>query len=226
MSDKASYYYDSSPIKATTNEVLWVGGDIPCLDVCNKSRLTTVQLAIIDKLCLLTSNTDLTNVVIPECLKTAFNSGDKVLLDFIQILLDNACLQNTQITDITTSLETLNPLVTVDYKCCSDNPCITTGTVTLSVALENIIICMCDLKSYIGILPTGQTSVVGYIQNLQNTINLLTGIVNTYTNDILALQQGLQSTTAKVNNFVVPTVNCIINNLDSQDLNPNNCVEI
>lgn len=225
MSEKSSYWYDSSPVKATTNEVLWVGGDIDCLGICNNSRLTTVQTKMANAICDLITTTNIDDIVIPECFKEAFATSNPVIVDFITLLLQTACTQKGQIETIEGSLETLNPLVSVDYKCCSDNPCVTTGVVKLNVALENIIQCICSLKEYVGVIPDGQTSVVGYITSLQNTVNFLTGIVNNYSNEIIALQNGLQTASAKIV-VLEGKVNCIISNLDDQDLNPNSCTQI
>ena len=223
-SETNSYSYNSSPVLGTTHQIEWQGNDIACIGVCKGMRLTTVQTKMANAICDLLTATSLTDLVIPSCFTTAFDTSNPILVDFLNLLLSTACTQQGQITDLTNSLDTVNPFVTVDYKCCSENDCVTTGTVRLNVALENIIQCICDLKTLVGVLPSNQTSVVGYIQAVQGNLGVLTGVVNSYTNSINAItnaQQGISERVKKTES----RINCIINSLDSTPY-PTGCPQI
>jgi len=224
-SETNSYSYNSSPVLGTTHQIEWQGNDIACIGVCKGMRLTTVQTKMANAICDLLTATSLTDLVIPSCFTTAFDTSDPILVDFLNLLLSTACIQQGQITDLTNSLDTVNPFVTVDYKCCSENDCVTTGTVRLNVALENIIQCICDLKTLVGVLPSNQTSVVGYIQAVQGNLGVLTEVVNSYTNSINAISSSQQGISDRVKTTEL-RINCIIDGLDTQGLNPNGCTQI
>ena len=213
-SETNSYSYNSSPVLGTTHQIEWQGNDIACIGVCKGMRLTTVQTKMANAICDLLTATDLTDLEIPSCFTTAFNTSDPILVDFLNLLLSTACTQQTQITGLTNSLDNVNPFVTVDYKCCGENPCITTGTVRLNVALENIIQCICDLKALVGTLPENQTSVVGYIQAIQGNLNVLTGVVNSYTTSITNITDGQIALGIRLTN-VENRVQCISDELSS-----------
>lgn len=174
---------DRCPNPTTTNCIEWVGDDIPCLDICKGDSLTVLQNAIAEKLCELVALTDASNIVIPECLRIAWGTQDKEILTFLQFILDNACSLQSQIDSINGTIANFNPLVTVDYKCCSDNPCVTTGTVTLSVALQNIINCLCTQKEEIEALSqtviTNSNLVLSLQQQVQAQQNLTNSLITT-----------------------------------------------
>lgn len=213
------------PTTVTTDCVEYVGESIPCLDICKGDFLTDVEFNIATKVCELASLTDTSNIQLPDCFVAAWGTKDKTILEFLSFLLDQACLQKDSIESIETQLVKLDPLVTVDYKCCSDNPCVTIGEVKLSVALQNIISCICSLKEVVGTLPAGKTSVVGYIQDLEARVELQTAIINHITEQYESIVTSLTTISSKLNTHK-DTINCIISDLDDNGLNTNSCTEI
>ena len=145
----------------TTNCVSYQGESIPCLNICRGDSVTYVENAIAVALCKLITETDMSNVVLPPCLIEAWNTRDKTILEFIKFLLEESCTLQGQIDALNTELATFQPMVTVDYKCCSDSPCVTVGTVTVTEALQNIINCLCNVIQVLGVkecpLPQGES---------------------------------------------------------------------
>ena len=72
--------------------VVWQGGDVLCLGICNGDKLSDAEKAIADKVCEIASDLDLSQVdiscVLDKC-KTV--SNDKSVSALIQILFDNQC---------------------------------------------------------------------------------------------------------------------------------------
>lgn len=149
------------PDVTTTNCLEWVGGDFPCLDICNHTNVTDVEFKALTALCKLIGDTDTSTIILPSCLIEAFGTRDKTILEFITFLLEESCTLQAQIDTLNTTLDTFQPMVTVDYKCCSDSPCVTIGTVTVTEALQNIINCLCNVIQVLGVkecpLPTGES---------------------------------------------------------------------
>lgn len=169
MSEKSSYWYNSSAIKATSNEILYVGKTVACLDSCDKSRLTTVQEKILDKICELVGITDVTSIHIPTCLVEAWGTSDETILNFLQFLLDQHCSLKSTVDELPT---TNNPFVTISYCCCSDvDGCNTQITLTLSEHIQKIINCLCDLKTEV-------TTLQESFNTLNNQINGAGGLVS------------------------------------------------
>lgn len=157
--------------------------DIPCLSICEGDSLTAVQEVIITKLCELVGETDMSTVVLPDCFIAAFGSEDKTILNFISFLLETACNQQGEIDALPT---TNNPVVSLQYSCCADNPCITNTTVTLSEHIQNVLTCLCTLKdtvdtleSTVDDLNTQVDSLSTQLNSLNTTVNkIITGITN------------------------------------------------
>lgn len=169
MSDKSSYWYNSSAIKATSNEILYVGKTVDCLDFCDKSRLTTVQEKILDKICELVGITDVTSIHIPTCLVEAWGTSDETILNFLQFLLDQHCSLKSTVDELPT---TNNPFVTISYCCCNDGDgCNTQVTLTLSEHIQKIVNCLCDLKTEV-------TTLQESFNTLNNQINGAGGLVS------------------------------------------------
>ncbi len=141
-----SFNYNFTPIMHTTDSIQWVGDAVECLDVCSGARLTELEAAILEKLCSLVNTVDLDSVVIPTCLTTAWGTKDKDLLTFINFLLDQNCVQQTQIDTNTSNIVSIDPVFTIEYTCCDDS-CIPGTTLKLSQHLEKILLCLCDVKS-------------------------------------------------------------------------------
>jgi hypothetical protein len=208
--------------KISSDCVIWGYPPIPCLGICTNDSLTEMQYKFAENLCKVIGLTDLSSVTIPDCLVQAWGTQDKTILNLINILLENTCDNTNSINTINSTIQNLDPLVTVDYKCCSTNPCVTTGTVRLSVALENIISCICTQNSVIQQL---QSDIASY----QTQINSLNSL---YTN----LQSSLVSLTNSFNSFallvagssnpastggLVGRINCIITTLNNNSISTN-----
>lgn len=145
----------------TTDCVRYNGESVPILGICKGDNLTSVENSILVALAKLVTETDLSNIILPDCLITAFGTRDKTILEFIKFLLEESCTLQAQIDTLNSDLATFQPMVTVDYKCCSDSPCVTIGTVTVTEALQNIINCLCNVIQVLGVkecpLPQGES---------------------------------------------------------------------
>jgi hypothetical protein len=153
MSESSSYWYDSSPVLGTAAQIVWGGADVYCgetLVACKGTRLATMQVAILDRICELEGVTDMTSISIPCVLYQAWGTQDPTILNYIQYLLDNACDQKAVVDTLPT---TNDPSVSIEYCCCSNiDGCGTTVTVSLSTHIQNIITCLCNLKEEVGVL--------------------------------------------------------------------------
>ena len=217
----------------TSDCVIWRGVAVECLDLCPGDSITKVQQAILDQLCILTGLTDLSTLTIPQCLIAAYGSKDKNLLNSIQILLTAVCQNTADIDALETNLDSLNPLVSVDFKCCSTNPCVTNGTVRLNVALENILSCLCtqndviaSLQSQMASYQTQINSLTSQYQNLANAIFGVAGVggIQRQLNDFATVVTGSTSSTST--GGLVGRVDCIKNGVaaaSSFPINVNAC---
>jgi len=149
------------PDATTTSCVEWSGGDFPCLQVCTGDSLTDLQTSVLTKLCEVLGGVDMTSVILPDCLKAAWNTEDPTILNFIQFLLDEHCQLQVAVNQLPT---TNNPIFSLDYKCCANNPCITETVVSVSQHLQNILTCLCTQSARIDELET-------QVSNLQDTAN-------------------------------------------------------
>lgn len=204
--ETSSYSYNRCPEVVSTNCVTYQGADIPCLGICKGSNLSVVEMAIANRLCELSDLTDATIITVPACIIAAWNAGqeDKTILNLLQFALDQICVLQAEITVLQTPVE---PKVTLDYACCSTNSCVTTGKVTLSVALQNIINCICGLKSEVSILEST-------VQSLQSEVIILNAQINDPTNGIGALQNQLTTQQLTINNLQKDII-CILSVVDT-----------
>jgi len=199
--ETANYLYTRCPEVVSTNCITYQGADIPCLGICKGSNLSVVEMAIANRLCELSDLTNATTITVPACIIAAWNAGqeDKTILNLLQFALDELCVLQAEITVLQTPVE---PKVTLDYACCSTNSCVTTGKVTLSVALQNIINCICEVKSEVSTLKST-------VKSLQREVIVLNAQINDPTNGIGALQN--QLTTQQISIATLQsTVACII----------------
>jgi hypothetical protein len=78
--------------EALSNEcVVWQGGDVPSLGICNGDELSISEKIIADKVSWLLHNLDLSSVDISCLLDVCSNCEDKSLVSIIQLLYDNQC---------------------------------------------------------------------------------------------------------------------------------------
>jgi hypothetical protein len=190
----SSNQFNRAPIIGSTSQITWSGADIDCLGICSGDRLTTLQNAIATKLCELSESADVSEIIVPDCLKAAWGTQDETILNFIVFILDQLCSQASTIEDLNTAIENSNPIVTIDLGCCSDNPCVKTGTIKLSEALDSIITCLCDTKTelatlqeYVGNVDT-ITNLSQFVNTLNSTVNSIQSTVNTLQSDITCIK--------------------------------------
>jgi hypothetical protein len=202
----ASYLTDVCPISGPNTCISWQSGDVPCLNICNGMPISSAELIFANNICALLNTTDLSNITIPTCLQTVWNIGqeDKTIFTLVNFLLEQECVLQAQITALQTPTE---PNVTVDFKCCSQNPCVTNGTVSLTTAFENIITCLCQLFTNISTLQD-------QINVLQNNLASLTDATTNTSNagslaSQLILQQTSLSTLTSLFNTLEDRVNCL-----------------
>lgn len=186
--------FTSSPILGSTDSIVWNYAAIPCLEICTGERLTSVQYKIALKICELITLTDVSNIEI-DCinLKTAFGTRDKTILEFIDFILEQLCAQLAINASIEDQLENIDPNVTINLSCCSDNPCVSTGTIKLSVVLQSLANCICEQKGRIDTLEdtiedlqdevdsavATANSALATLTTINNSINTLTSLVTT-----------------------------------------------
>lgn len=204
--ETANYLFTRCPEVVSTNCIEYRGADIPCLGICKGSNLSVVEMAIANRLCELSDLTDATIITVPACIIAAWNAGqeDKTILNLLQFALDQICVLQAEITVLQTPVE---PKVTLDYACCSTNSCVTTGKVTLSVALQNIINCICEVKSEVSTLKST-------VQSLQSEVIILNAQINDPTNGIGALQNQLTTQQLTINNLQKDII-CILSVVDT-----------
>lgn len=139
-----------TPFKHTTSEILWAGGDVECLGICNGIPLTQLETEIVNKVCELQTLTDASNIILPECLVIAWQTRDKTVLEFIKFLLDSYCSQQNINTDLETQINNVNPVFTLSYCCCNDEDgCDTQVELTLTSHLQKILNCICEQSNRI-----------------------------------------------------------------------------
>lgn len=201
---RSSNSYSGCPDTTTSDCVKWQGGDIECLGICNGDMLTDVENTFAENICALLSTTDMSSVEIPECLRVAWGTKDPTILNLINFLLQEHCNLNTKVDGIDTELQTFDPLITVDYKCCSDNPCVTTGTVKLSIALQNIINCLCTQKQLID-----EQSAT--ISDLNDKVESLSTQVENFGDQLSTLTTGMAALSGLLTGTYRNKINCIIN---------------
>ena len=176
--DTSSGGVNYTPFKHTSDEIKWVGEPVPCLNVCRGASITTLEKAILDKLCTLVGEVDMSNVTIPSCFVDAWLNKDKTILLLFEFLLTTACQQAQTIATLPT---TNDPVITLDYKCCADNPCFNSVEVKISEHLQQILDCICALNTRVVDLEV-------YVQTLANLqlFNALNSQINCLKGAILA----------------------------------------
>ena len=199
--ETANYLYTRCPEVVSTNCITYQGESIDCLGVCKGMTLTKLEDIVVNKICNLATLTDATTITVPACIIAAWNAGqeDKTILNLLQFALDQICVLQAEITVLQTPVE---PKVTLDYACCSTNSCVTTGKVTLSVALQNIINCICGLNTKI---ESFQTSIGDANIKAGNAIDIAQDALDTITaqqNAITALSTQINLQKLKINEII------------------------
>mgnify|MGYP003553606097 CR=1 FL=1 len=214
--ETANYLYTRCPEVVSTNCITYQGESIDCLGVCKGMTLTKLEDIVVNKICDLATLTNMSVIDFThKCpwIATAWNNAhpgnhpnvDNTILNILNFILDELCVLQAEITVLQTPVE---PEVTLDYDCCSTNSCVTTGKVPLSVALQNIITCICGLKSEVSILEST-------VQSLQREVIVLNAQINDPTNGIGALKNQLATQQIDISTLQ-STVACIISAFSSQ----------
>ena len=214
--ETANYLYTRCPEVVSTNCITYQGESIDCLGICKGMTLTKLEDIVVNKICDLATLTNMSVINFThKCpwIATAWNNAhpeinpnvDNTILNILNFILDELCVLQAEITVLQTPVE---PKVTLDYACCSTNSCVTTGKVTLSVALQNIITCICGLKSEVSILEST-------VQSLQREVIVLNAQINDPTNGIGALKNQLATQQIDISTLQ-STVACIISAFSSQ----------
>lgn len=164
------------PDATTTDCVKYVGQDIECLDVCYGDSLTSVQVAILDKLCELVGETNVSSIILPDCLKEAWTTNDPTILNFIQFLLDQHCVLQEQVDALPT---TNDPIITLKYRCCEDG-CVTDFNLKVSEHLQNIINCICRLNDRVQILENSDFATKNDVNDVMTAVDCLKGALITW----------------------------------------------
>lgn len=151
----------------TTNCIEWQGEDIPCLGICAGDTLTELETAIANKVCELVGLTDMTNVVIPCELEIAFGTRDKVILEYINYLLEIACAQKAAIELLP---DTNNPIVTLNYCCCNEGQgCDNSVELSLSEHIQKVLNCLCELRSEFDAFKLSVENTYATIEQVEET---------------------------------------------------------
>lgn len=75
----------------TSNQcVVWEGGEVKCLGICNGDQLSTAEKAIADKVCELAAELDLKDLDL-SCLLAKKVPKDQNLKNILEVLLENQC---------------------------------------------------------------------------------------------------------------------------------------
>lgn len=208
--ETANYLYTRCPEVVSTNCITYQGESIDCLGICKGMTLTKLEDIVVNKICDLATLTNMSVINFThKCpwIATAWNNAhpeinpnvDNTILNILNFILDELCVLQAEITVLQTPVE---PKVTLDYACCSTNSCVTTGKVTLSVALQNIINCICEVKSEVSTLKST-------VKSLQKEVIVLNAQINDPTNGIGALKNQLATQQISIATLQ-STVACII----------------
>lgn len=88
---KAKYQNNTCPDALSNECVVWQGGDVPFLHICNGDYLSIAEKTIADKVVHLAGQLDLSSVDISCLNDVCSNCEDKSLVTLIQLLYDNQC---------------------------------------------------------------------------------------------------------------------------------------
>ena len=207
MSESSSYWYDSSPILGTAAQIVYGGADVYCKDVngvdvlvaCKGTRLSEMQLSILERICSLESSVDICSINIPSCFSSFFEplyctASDKTVIDFINFLLETACNQQNNLAT-KASKDEVNPFVTLEYCCCSPtctspggDCCGTSVNVRLSEHIQNVLDCLCKYKEEVASTYATQQEVT----TLHKSVSTLIGKVDVLESNQILMNRAIQ----------------------------------
>ena len=179
---------DICPLVTTTNCISYqIQND--CLGICEGDSLSYALYTITNNICSLNTITNVSSIAIPSCLTSLWSTNTPTIYNFINTLTQEACVLQTQIDNINTTLSTFNPQITLDYQCCSNNPCFSGSTVSLTQAFQNIISCICGLSSQISGYQNSLTQLTIELQTQAVTITNQAIQITTLNNTVTSLTQ-------------------------------------
>ena len=207
--ETANYLYTRCPEVVSTNCIEYRGESIDCLGICKGMTLTKLEDIVVNKICNLATLTDMSVIDFThKCpwIATAWNNAhpgnhpnvDNTILNILNFILDELCVLNTKVDNLP---DPLAISFSLDYKCCG-GVCNTPTTVNIPTHLQNIINCICEVKSEI-------TDLKNTINTLKSEILVLEDQINNPLNGIGALQTQLVTQQISIATLQ-STVACII----------------
>lgn len=153
--------YACPGVSVSSDCVIWQGGAIPLLGLCNGDPLTFVQLQVIEKLKALLEKEDmlLQDLDITTCqvLAKQLQGKDTQLASILQILWTNHCSLLEAIAALGGRIDAIKP-VPYPFQVGCTTPA--GGQTTADAVLQGAINKICDLQSQIaGISPTVETTI-------------------------------------------------------------------
>lgn len=149
------------PQTTTTDCVTYVGVEIPCLGICTGDSLTDLETAIATKLCELVGDVNISTLTIPSCFTTAWATQDITILNVLNFLLEQACIQQNALSALTDVAITIDTPIEVSYPTCCTDVCDTVVNLTISAHFEKVLNCLCqqadritELQAQVDLLPT------------------------------------------------------------------------
>lgn len=143
-------FQDSDPNNITSNSVIWQGGDIECLGICNGVKLTPLVSAIVEKVCKTIEDIDITDVELCPEFITKLGIKDKNIANLFQVLFDYNCTLTELLDNIQDQLDIKQQII-VNLKCLQPtpdtDPCGQYSDMTLNSILQIIIDAFCDLRA-------------------------------------------------------------------------------
>lgn len=160
----------------SSNCTFYQGASLTCstdstFNVCKGESLTEVQKIFFDKICELKGEIDVTEIRFPCSFQEAWDRSDKTILELLAYLAQIDCTQQSEIDELSTKIDNINPTVSVCLQCCGEE----CGTVDLllSDALNKIVDCLCAAKTQITALQNEVALISAGYNTLQSQIDSL-----------------------------------------------------
>ena len=216
-SDNSSLTYSRCNPPISTNCVFYQGdskeyaSDID-FTICKGQNMSDVQGVIFDKVCSISDDLDvsLVNTDVCEFSKTTWDDGVKTISNLFDLSLELSCSLKTELTALELTLDTLDPIVSVDLCCCSAS-CPPPPTQRLSTTLTALVDCLCVTKSRADEAFALADGFSSQIATLTDQINNPTTGLNKKVTDLIAANMALQAIVA----ILSGRMNCVINEIGS-----------
>ena len=213
--ETANYLYTRCPEVVSTNCITYQGESIDCLGICKGMTLTKLEDIVVNKICDLATLTNMSVIDFThKCpwIATAWNNAhpgnhpnvDNTILNILNFVLDELCVLNTKVDGLDKPLTVEFPL---NYSCCGI-PCGGETVFNMPTHLQNIINCICEVKSEVSTLKST-------VKSLQKEVIVLNAQINDPTNGIGALKNQLATQQIDISTLQ-STVACIISAFSSQ----------